>query len=220
MQLQKFKELAKKYMVRGLVWSVPTILTLWLASIVFGIADRIMGPVTRLLLGALPDALHVGPFANGESPLISFILFLLVLSLLGALVSARWGERIVRGVEGFIMKLPGVGFVYRNTRKMSEFFDGSKGTPFERVVMVPYPHPGIFTKAFVAGKTTVTVDGGAEQVFLKVVIPNPPTGVQGICLVPERDCIDLPMSVEEGIQFYVSLGMVSPERLDLKTKSN
>lgn len=209
-----------KLLLRGLVWSAPIILTVWLAGVALGIADGIMGPVTRFLLNLLPDALLVGPFANGESPLISFILLMFALSLLGAVVSVQWGEKIVRGVESLIMKLPGVGVVYRNTRKMSEFFDGSKGTPFQRVVGVPYPHPGIITKAFVAGEMVVTVNGGAEQKYLKVVIPNPPTGVQGICLVPEADCIDLPMSVEEGIQFYVSLGMVSPKRLDIKTKGN
>ena len=59
-----------------------------------------------------------------------------------------------------IVRIPGIGFVYRNTRKMAEFFDGSKNTPFERVVLVPYPHKDVLTIAFVlAAELSGTEEG-------------------------------------------------------------
>jgi|AGTN01.1.fsa_nt_gi Uncharacterized conserved protein len=211
------KEAIQKYLIKGLVWSIPALLCLWLLSFVFGIADKIMGSVTSALLkGLLPESWLVGPIANGNSPVLSFILLLLVMTVIGALVSWKFGENIVRSVEGLVMKLPGIGMIYRNTRKMTEFFDGEKGTPFERVVMIPYPHAGIYTLAFVAGKIDFEYQGGPTVPCIKAVVPNPPTGVQGIVLVPERDVIEVPMSVEEGIQFYVSVGMVSPTRLSVQ----
>jgi hypothetical protein len=85
--------------------------------------------------------------------------------------------------------------------------------------MIPYPHKDVYTKAFVAGKTTVQWSDGVEQVMLKVVVPNPPTGIQGIVMVPEELAIELPMTVEEGLQYYVSLGVVAPERLKLPVPS-
>lgn len=213
---QQTKELIRKCLMRGLILSVPGIFTIWLLSIVFGVADKVVGPITRMLIDLIvPTWLQIGPLTNGESPLLSFLLLLLILTVLGGFVSWRWGERIVRWGENQIMKVPGIGFIYRNTRKMAAFFDLEKGSPFERVVLIPYPHADVLTKAFVSGKTTLVYADGSEEVALKVVIPNPPTGVQGICLVPERLCVDLDMSVEEGLQFYVSLGVVAPEKLKL-----
>lgn len=213
---QQTRDLIRKCLMRGLILSVPGIFTIWLLSIIFDVADKVMGPFTRGLIDLLvPAWLHVGPLANGESPLLSFLLLLLMLTVLGGFVSWRWGARIVSWFESLIMKVPGIGFIYRNTRKMAAFFDLEKGSPFKRVVLIPYPHADILTKAFVSGETAMVFADGTEEVYLKVVVPNPPTGVQGICLVPERLCIDIEMTVEEGLQFYVSLGVVAPEKLKL-----
>lgn len=214
------KELILKYLKRGLVLSGPAILTIWLLSLIFGAADKIVGPFTRTLINVVvPEWLRIGPLANGESPFLSFILLLAIMTVLGAFVSWRYGAAIIRGAEGLVLKIPGVGILYRNARKLSAFFDSENGTPFERVVLIPYPHKDVFTKAFVAGKTTLVWADGVEQVMLKVVVPNPPTGVQGIVMVPEELAIDLPMTVEEGLQYYVSLGVVAPERIKLPVAS-
>ncbi len=216
---QQTKDLIRKCLMRGLVLSVPGIFTIWLLSIVFGVADKVVGPITRTIIDLLvPKWLHIGPLSGGESPILSFALLLFLLTVLGGFVSWRWGEAIVLWFEKQIMRLPGIGFIYRNTRKMAAFFDMEKGSPFERVVLIPYPHKDILTKAFVSGQTTLVFADGTEEVYLKVVIPNPPTGVQGICLVPQRLCVDVPMTVEEGLQFYVSLGVVAPEKLKLPVK--
>ncbi len=216
---QQTRHTIKHCLIRGLILSVPGILTIWLLNVVFGIADQVVGPISRGLIALLvPDWLQIGPLSPNSSGFLSFLLLGLLLTILGALMHWRWGERMVEFGENTIEKIPGIGFLYRNVRKMAAFFNNEKGSPFERVVMIPYPHDKVYTKAFVAGKTIVTIDGGKEQVLLKVVVPNPPTGIQGILLVPEHLAIDLPMSVEDGLQYYLSLGVVAPARMDLHTK--
>lgn len=211
------KEAIQKYLLKGLVWSIPALLCAWLITLVFNLADTIMGSVTTMLLTTLlPESWLVGPIANGQSPILSFILLAFVMTVIGALVSWRYGELIVRNLEGLVIRIPGVGLIYRNARKMTEFFDGGKGTPFERVVLIPYPHKELYTLAFVAGKIDFAYEGGPTVPCIKAVVPNPPTGVQGIVLVPESLVKEVPMSVEEGIQFYVSVGMVSPTVIPMK----
>ncbi|MBX9691334.1 MAG: DUF502 domain-containing protein [Cyanobacteria bacterium] len=205
------KEIIRTFFLKGLVWSVPAILTLWLLSVVSNLADSFMGPVTKALLNALvPDWLLVGPLANGESPFVSLLLLVVLLAMIGGFISWRWGERIARAIDTFFAKLPGLGFVYRSTRVIANFFDGSKASPFERVVLVPYPHKDVYTLAFVAGQTTIKQLDGKEEVFLKVVVPNPPTGIQGLIFVPKHLVLDVPLTVADGLQFYISAGMVSP----------
>lgn len=214
-------ELIKKFMLRGLVFSVPLLFTLWVLNLVSGVADTVVGPLTRVLLrivaSIVPEALHVGPLASGEWPFLSLLLLLFLLTVLGGFISWRYGARIANWVDGKLMKSPGVGFLYRNARKMSEFFDLAKGSPFQRVVLIPYPSPHVLTVAFVSGQITVEWEGGTEKVYLKVVVPNPPTGIQGIGWIEERFCKDIPgMTVEDGLQYYVSLGVVAPERIHVK----
>lgn len=210
------REQVTELLKKGLIWSIPAILSIWIVTVVFGIADKILGVFTRAFLyWFVPEFLHVGPFAGGESPLLSFIFLMVLLVIVGAFVSWRFGETIVRAFESLVVRTPGIGIVYRSARTVAEFFDSKKTTPFQRVVLIPYPHPGVFVKAFVSGTTKIKFKDGNEQTFLKVVVPNPPTGIQGIVLVPEKDAIDLPMTVAEGIQFYVSLGMVAPSEMDL-----
>ena len=209
--------LIQTFLTRGLLWSVPVGLTLWLIGFAFKIADNILGPFTSLLLNfLLPDWLLVGPLADGHSPLVSFFLLMLLLTLLGGFVSWRYGERMVRFLDSWLKKLPGLGFLYRSIRSMADHFDS--GSPFERVVLIPYPHAGLFTIAFVAGHVQLKDEAGKETAYLKVVVPNPPTGVQGIVMVPEKDARDVPLSVEDGIGFYMSLGTVSPPMLELGKK--
>ncbi len=221
MALQKqTAELVKKYLLRGLMFSVPGIFTLWVLNLVSGVADTVVGPITRLILrlvaSVVPEGLRFGPLSSGEWPFLSFLLLLFLLTVLGGFISWRYGARIAKWVDNRLINSPGIGFLYRNARMMSEFFDLSKGSPFKRVVLVEYPSPGILTLAFVCGEVKV-VQGDNKRDLVKVVIPNPPTGVQGICWVEERSCQDVPdMTVEDGLRYYMSLGVMTPETVHVR----
>jgi uncharacterized membrane protein len=214
------KLLLQKYLLRGLALSIPGIITISLLTAVCGLADKLLGPFTRLFIRiVVPSWMLVGPFKDGDSSLLSFIFLLVLLTTGGAFVSWKYGERMVRAFEGLLIAVPGIGYIYQSTQKLSEVLDTSKKNAFQRMVLIPYPHAGCLTIGFVSG-TTVIGQNGQEVVHLRVVIPAPPTGVQGIVLVKESDAIDIPMDVDDGIQFYVSLGTVAPERIDISEEAN
>lgn len=207
-------ETIKRILWRGLLWSIPLGLTVWLASIVLNVADTIMGPISRgLMRTLLPQSLLDGPFVNGHVPGLSLLLLVVGLAFIGSFISLRWGKSILQFIEDRFQQLPLVGTVYRSVRRISDMFANTDVARFEGVVLVPYPHPGVFTLAFVTGRVQIPDADGTMQTYLKTVIPNPPTGIQALPLIPEAMARFVDMTIEDGIQFYISVSMVCPQQL-------
>ena len=61
----------------------------------------------------------------------------------------------------------------------------------------------------------------ASRAHLRVAVPTPPNPFSGLLfLVPEEDCVDVEMTVEEGMQYFVSLGMVGPAEMSLTPRND
>jgi uncharacterized membrane protein len=207
----------RKLLVRGLFVILPGALTLWVVTIAFGMTDAWLGPaVDAFVRLVVPQSVLVGPFANGHIPGLTFIVLLLALVLLGGLTSFSLGATLFRKFDALIVKLPGAGAIYKGARKIGDLFTGPKELPFQRVVIIPFMGAGrIKSLGFVTGRTVDSSDGVA---YLRVAVPTPPNPVSCILvLVPEADAVDAGMTVEEGLQFCMSLGMVGPAEMALSS---
>lgn len=202
----------RRFLVRGLFILLPGALTLWAVTFAFGVADAWLGPMVDALVRAVvPAQLLVGPFANGHIPGMSFFVLLLVLVVFGALTSFAVGAAAFRKLDAAISILPGAGVIYKGVRKVGDLFTGEKEVPFQKVVHIPVM--GNLALGFVTGRST---DRATGRTFVRVVIPTPPNPFSGfIFTVPEDDCLETAMTVEEGMQYFMSFGMVGPAEMDL-----
>lgn len=198
-----------RYFVRGLFFSLPPAITIWVVSFAFGLVDAWLGPATDALVRLIvPESLLVGPFQDGHIPGLSFLLLVLLLVFVGAFASWTIGERLLRLLDSFIIKVPVVGAIYKGVRKIGDLFTGTKELPFQKVVILPFMGNGNYTLGFVTGSTINKADG---RVYLRVAVPTPPNPVSCILvIVPEDRTEDAGMTVAEGLQFCMSLGMVGP----------
>jgi len=203
----------RTHFIRGLLIVLPTIITFWLLRILFGaVSDN----VTPLVLRALSagQVTWIGDWhARFVVPLIGLVLTVLLIYLIGLIAANLVGQRIVTWFEAGILKIPFVKSIYGGARQLLDAFDaGGKGT-FTRVVLVQYPRAGVFTMGFVTSEVRLEIplgDGivGALMVFLPTT-PNPTSG--WLAIVPERDLLDLDLSIEEALKLVVSGGIVMPE---------
>lgn len=202
----------RRFLVRGLFILLPGALTLWAVTFAFGMADSWLGPMVDALVRAIvPAQFLVGPFAGGHIPGLSFFVLILVLVVFGAITSVGVGAALFRKVDAAISMLPGAGVIYKGVRKVGDLFTGQKEVPFQKVVHIPVM--GNLALGFVTGRAK---DRATGQVFVRVVIPTPPNPFSGfIFTVPEEDCIDAGMTVEEGMQYFMSFGMVGPAEMNL-----
>ena len=85
---------------------------------------------------------------------------------------------------------------------------------------MPFPQPGIWTIAFVSGQVSNALKGALSQDddYLSVYVPTTPNPTGGYyIMVKKGDVRELDMSVDEALKYVISLGMVMPDDLPVKT---
>jgi uncharacterized membrane protein len=111
--------------------------------------------------------------------------------------------------------------VYSTVKQVMETFSVKHN--FHGVALVEYPRKGCYSIGFVTGDiegATVGLAGKYQTVFVPTT-PNPTAGF--LLMLPEAEVGHLDMSVEEGMKFIISLGLVhfgEREALSLKRKAS
>ena len=116
--------------------------------------------------------------------------------------------------------MPIVSSIYSLMKQIFETFLSQKTRSFSEVVLVEYPRKGLWTIAFVSkDETGGEVDEKIQNKTLSIFVPTTPNPTSGFLIfVPENDVVKLYMSVEEGIKYVISCGIVTPTELKNKVK--
>lgn len=139
--------------------------------------------------------------------LLGFILFLLIIFLIGGLTSGYLGKWLVGFIEELILKLPIIREIYNSARQLTTavFVDRKS---LKKVVAVEYPRKGIFTIGFIMNEEKILSRDGQKEFFLIYLptTPNPTTG--WLTLVPKEETKELNLTIDEGLKLIISGGIV------------
>ncbi len=81
------------------------------------------------------------------------------------------------------------------------------------MVLVQYPRLGIYNLGFASNRLQANIKNHPQD-LIAVFIPTTPTPFTGfVLLFPRDEIIPIDISIEEGIKFFVSGGIASPEKL-------
>ena len=81
-------------------------------------------------------------------------------------------------------------------------------------MLLEYPRKGIWILGFVSAETKGEIKKELHEELLSVFIPTTPNPTSGFLIfVPKKDVIPLSMSVEQGIKFVISCGIVEPDKM-------
>ncbi|MEO8497700.1 MAG: DUF502 domain-containing protein, partial [Planctomycetota bacterium] len=82
-----------------------------------------------------------------------------------------------------------------------------------RVVAVEYPRKGIWSVGFVTGESFADIRAAANEPVLSVLIPTSPLPMTGMTVtVLKSEAVDLNVTIDQAIQFFVSCGVVVPKQ--------
>ena len=96
--------------------------------------------------------------------------------------------------------------VYFTVKQVMETF--SMKHQFRGVGLVEYPRKGCYSVGFMTGEVQGDQVGMSGK-FVTVFVPTTPNPTAGFLLIlPESEVAKLDMSVEEGMKFIISLGLV------------
>lgn len=148
-------------------------------------------------------------YLSASGLIVAIALIYLAGMLLGGLI----GRRMYARVEYLISKIPGFKQVYPHVKQLVDLIIGEKPMAFKRVVLVQYPREGIWTLGLVTSSSLKIAMEPAGGPCVAIFIPSTPTPFTGFTItVPERDVIDVPISIDEAIRFVLTGGVLIPER--------
>jgi uncharacterized membrane protein len=142
---------------------------------------------------------------KGVIPLL-VLAFLFVLTLGIGFVARKfffshlldWGDKILQSI-------PFVSKIYKTSKELIHSIFGEDKSPFNQVVLVPFPYAG----AYCIGLVTAQAPTGENKtsVFIPTV-PNPATGY--LILSEKSNLIYLDISSEDAIKYVLSCGVIQP----------
>lgn len=215
LKLHQWKQDLKNDLIAGLLVVIPLATTIWLSITV---ASWVVDFLTRI-----PKQLN--PFHELHPLLLTLLnlavgfavplLSILLIGLMARNIAGRWlldiGEKLLQAI-------PLAGAVYKTLKQLLETIFRDSQDKFRRVVLVEYPRSGIWAIAFVTGVLSPTIQTQLAEPMLSLFIPTTPNPTTGwYAIVPEREVVNLSISVEDAFKVVVSGGIVSPSTTILAT---
>lgn len=219
----KFTNILRTRIFAGMVILVPLITTLWMALWIGGFLYAKFQGLLRpniVSLGTKYPALSA--FLQNE---IVVYLMVIVLSIVvigsivylaGLLSTAFVIRRVLRLGEKIIGRIPVINFLYNILKQIMDAIALQRENKerLQRVALIEYPRKGIYGLGFVTGETVV-VNGGQRYVNLFLpTTPNPTSGF--MLLLPPDQVFDTNLTIEQGVRFIVSGGILQPENLHVR----
>jgi len=194
------REVFRLYFVTGLVVTVPVggavAIVLWLAVSVDSV---------------LPAPLR--PHVRGISiPGIGILAALVVTILIGVIARHFLGTHVLGWVESAMGRIPIFGGTYGIIKQVVEAVFSKGKDSFHRAVLIRFPHPGVWSIAFVTSSglpqgMTHPERGGARP-MLTVYVPTTPNPTGGyLLIVPEDEVVPMDMSVQEAFRMVMTMGI-------------
>jgi uncharacterized membrane protein len=191
--VKKIKDFFKKYFITGLLVLIPIWATYYVLSALLGVIDGMLGDLPRYFLG------H-------KFPGLGIITLILFVTAIGMLSANYLGTRLVSYSDRLMQRVPLVRGVYTTVKQIMETFSIKHN--FHGVALVEYPRKGCYSVGFVTGEVkgeSIGLTGKFKTVFVPTT-PNPTAGF--LLILPETEVAEIDMTVEQGMKFIISLGLV------------
>ena len=207
----KIAKALKKYLITGVLVWLPIAVTIWAMTYIISAADR--------LISLLPESWQPQHFWGFNIPGLGIVAAAVVLFVTGVFAANVLGRRILGAWDSLLGRIPVVKSIYSSVKKVSESLLSDSSRSFKTPVLVPFPHPGIWTIAFVSGHIPDKLKGSLPQDddYISVYVPTTPNPTGGYyIMVKKSDVRELEMSVDQALKYVISLGMVMPDDLPVK----
>ena len=191
---------ARSWFLTGLLVLAPSAVTLWVLYRLLNWVDNLLGRYLRF------EALDYH-----RIPGLGLLATCLVLVIVGFVATMVGQGPLSRIWDRLLLRIPGVGIVYGSTKSLGEAFLNQKEETFRKVVLVQWPHPGLWRIGFLTGHVPNSLKERIGSDVSCVFVPHTPNPASGfVHYAPKKDLIELDWTVEDGLKVIVSGGVVQP----------
>lgn len=196
----------KSVFIAGILALLPFVITVYFLYFLYNVIISNATPIVK----QIARQYHFD-FNEYIFQIITFVIIILLVFFIGVLTRLYFGKMIIKLLDSFIAKIPIARSIYNATKQVVESFKNSTGTSFSKVVLVEFPRRDMWMVAFlVRDSLGFMVDASTKEESCNVFIPTAPNPTSGfIAVVPKKDVRELDITVEEGVKFVLSVGIIN-----------
>jgi len=195
----------KKYLITGLLIWIPLVITIWVLKMIVDALDQVMLLVPTDWRPEATFGFHI--YGLGVVITVAIVL------LTGVFASNFFGAQLVRLWHDVLHQIPVVRSIYSGVKQISDTLFSSSGQAFRKALLVQWPHPGMWTIAFLTGTPGGDVTRHVPPDCVSIYVPTTPNPTGGYFVIVRRaDVIELEMSVDEALKYIISMGVVPPAK--------
>ena len=197
------KLLVRRYFITGLLIWVPLVITLWVLDLLVSTMDQ--------SLRLLPLEWQTESWLGVHIPGLGVVLTLVIVFASGVLAANIIGQRMVKFWEGVLARIPVVNSIYIGVKQVSDTLFAPGGQAFRKALLVQWPHPGMWTIAFLTGTPGGDVANHLKGDYVSIYVPTTPNPTGGyFVMVPRTSVIELDMTVDAALKYIISMGVAAP----------
>lgn len=202
------KRRLRNIFITGILITVPVAFTLFILNFLFKLLDNLVVPwfiKTLIRIGTpIPEDFRL--------PGLGLILIVLLIFVIGVLTQSFLGGKLVQLGEMIVDRIPVVRSIYTGAKQVVTTIAEADTKAFRKVVLVEFPRKGIYSLGFITGYTEGEVQELTNAKLVNVFVPTTPNPTSGfLVFVANEEIIELTMTIEDGIKFIISVGIVTPE---------
>ncbi|XP_047327867.1 protein LIKE COV 1-like [Impatiens glandulifera] len=144
---------------------------------------------------------------------LGFVTSVTFIFLVGVFMSSWLGASLLSIGEWFIKRMPFVRHIYNASKQISSAISpGQNNQAFKEVAIIRHPRVGEYAFGFITSSVILQSFSGEEELCC-VYVPTNHLYIGDIFLINSKDVIRPNLSVREGIELVVSVGMSMPSVL-------
>jgi len=161
----------QSYFISGILIVAPLALSLYVAWVVVGLADKIFRPFIPLDKFGIPS----------EIPGVGLIVAFLFFTILGAIAGSFFGRLYHRIVDATLSKIPGLNSIYNTVKQIIETFATTQSNAFKEVVLIEYPQKDMYALAFLTSETKGEIAVRKNKKRINVFYTKPNNRFPDVC---------------------------------------
>ena len=195
----------------GLAIILPAVISVGVLLWLFGTVANITDTLLLFLPRSLTHKAHGEGAMYWYWSVAAIGLAVTLVALVGLIARNYFGKRLIEWVDSILLRVPLLNKIYGAMKQVNDAFSPGEKETFRTVVLIPFPHPGVYAIGFLTSDQHHEAQAKSGQSLLGVFVPTTPNPTSGfLLLVPEASVIKLEMSVAEGIKYLISLGSIVP----------
>ena len=196
----------KKIFIAGILALLPIVITVYLLYFLYNLVISKASPIVKKIAHQ-----YNYDFSEYVFQIATLILILLIIFIIGVFTRMYLGKLFIKMLDKIMTHIPIARSIYNATKQVIDSFGNTSGSSFSKVVLVEFPRRDMWMIAFlVRDSLPVMQDISTKEASVNVFIPTAPNPTSGfVTVVPKKDIRELDITVEEGIKFVLSVGIIN-----------